>query len=105
MFRRIAGTLESSDIVWLTLSIDGQEVSVPKGETVAAAMLLQEKTRFRQSLVSGSDRAPYCLMGACFECLVTIDGVKNRQACMCPVADGMVVERQINASIERGEAQ
>jgi len=35
------------------------------------------------------------MSGACFECLVDIDGTPNRQACMTPVAAGMsVVLRQ-----------
>ena len=28
---------------------------------------------------SGAPRAPYCMMGVCFECLVTIDDVGNRR--------------------------
>jgi len=34
------------------------------------------------------------MMGACFDCLVEIDGVPNRQACMTPARDGMRVKRQ-----------
>jgi NADH dehydrogenase/NADH:ubiquinone oxidoreductase subunit G len=37
------------------------------------------------------------MMGACFECLVTIDGTGNRQACMVPVQEGMAVETQSGA--------
>jgi len=35
------------------------------------------------------------MMGTCFECLMEIDGVQNRQACMTTVADGMIVKRQM----------
>jgi predicted molibdopterin-dependent oxidoreductase YjgC len=35
------------------------------------------------------------MMGVCFDCLVVIDGVGNRQACLTPVRDGMVIERQL----------
>ncbi|MFL2542150.1 MAG: (2Fe-2S)-binding protein [Candidatus Latescibacterota bacterium] len=48
----------------------------------------------RTTAVSGAARAPYCLMGTCFECLMEIDGVENRQACMTIVVDGMTVNRQ-----------
>jgi predicted molibdopterin-dependent oxidoreductase YjgC len=34
------------------------------------------------------------MMGVCFDCLVTIDGVGSRQGCMIRVADGMRVETQ-----------
>jgi predicted molibdopterin-dependent oxidoreductase YjgC len=33
-------------------------------------------------------------MGVCFECLVTVDGVGNRQGCMVLVRDGMRIETQ-----------
>jgi sarcosine oxidase subunit alpha len=34
------------------------------------------------------------MMGVCFDCLVVIDGVGNRQACLVAVRDGMAVESQ-----------
>jgi len=37
-------------------------------------------------------------MGVCFECLIEIDGMPNRQACLTPVREGMVVRRQQGAS-------
>ena len=33
-------------------------------------------------------------MGVCFECLVEIDGVRDRRACLIPIEDGMRVRRQ-----------
>ena len=48
----------------------------------------------RATAVSGAPRPPYCMMGVCFECLVTIDGVGNRQGCLMPVAEGMQIETQ-----------
>ena len=95
MFKRVERRLEAHKGKWLLITVDGQEVSVPTGETVAAALMLMGQSQLRSSVVSGSARAPYCLMGVCFECLVTIDGVRNRQACMVQVVDGMVVERQL----------
>jgi predicted molibdopterin-dependent oxidoreductase YjgC len=34
------------------------------------------------------------MMGICFDCLVTIDGIANRQSCQVDVAEGMVVQSQ-----------
>ncbi|MBY5971025.1 (2Fe-2S)-binding protein [Ferrimonas balearica] len=68
------------------------------GETVAAALLAGNVGSFRSTPVSGDNRAPYCMMGACFDCLVTIDGLPNRQACMTEIRDGMVVQRQKGAA-------
>jgi len=36
-------------------------------------------------------------MGVCFDCLVEIDGVPNRQGCMTTVQDGMRVRRMQGA--------
>ena len=51
-------------------------------------------TRAARRAVSGAPRLPYCMMGVCFDCLVTIDGVGNRQGCLVPVAEGMQIETQ-----------
>ncbi|NHX27873.1 (2Fe-2S)-binding protein, partial [Escherichia coli] len=42
--------------------------------------------------VSGQPRAPFCMMGACFECLVEIDGIVQ-QACMLEVTEGLEICR------------
>jgi predicted molibdopterin-dependent oxidoreductase YjgC len=47
--------------------------------------------------VSGTHRAPYCMMGACFDCLVEIDGIPNQQACQTLVREGMRVNLQKGA--------
>ena len=78
----------------VSVSVDGKPVTVPAGASVAAALLLADAIPTRASPVSRSPRAPYCMMGVCFECLVTIDGVGNRQGCLIRVRDGMAVETQ-----------
>jgi predicted molibdopterin-dependent oxidoreductase YjgC len=55
-------------------------------------------------VVSGEPRAPYCMMGVCFECLVEVDGVPNVQACMTSVREGMTVRRQHGARQIGGQA-
>ncbi|MBV8654124.1 MAG: (2Fe-2S)-binding protein [Alphaproteobacteria bacterium] len=78
----------------VVLTVDGKEVAAREGDSVAAGLLAAGIVECRTSAVSGAPRAPYCLMGVCFECLVTIDGVGNRQACLVRVRDGMRVETQ-----------
>jgi len=90
MFKR----LEDAPIELVTLDIDGRSVQVPKGESVAAAVLAHAPGATRTTPVSGAPRAPYCMMGVCFECLMTIDGKPNRQACLRTVREGMRIERQ-----------
>jgi predicted molibdopterin-dependent oxidoreductase YjgC len=89
MFRRLGDKGAT-----LLLKVDGREIRARDGDTVAAALLAAGIKHIRTTPVSGQPRAPYCLMGVCFDCLVTIDGVGSRQACLVPVREGMSVETQ-----------
>ena len=92
MFRRSQPEAEAATV---TLVIDGTSVRARPGDTVAAVMLAAGVSHCRTTPVSGAPRAPYCMMGVCFDCLVTIDGVGNRQGCLVRVRDGMQVEIQL----------
>lgn len=76
------------------ITIDDVPVRARDGDTVAAALIAAGAPHCRTTPVSGAPRAPYCMMGVCFDCLVTIDGVGNRQACLIHVKDGMAIETQ-----------
>ena len=67
---------------------DGLDLLLPDGANLAAALLEAGVSQVRRSPVSGAPRGPFCMMGACFDCLVVLDGV-TRQACMLEVAAGM----------------
>ncbi|MEP7327982.1 MAG: (2Fe-2S)-binding protein [Betaproteobacteria bacterium] len=79
------------------LVVDGMSVDARDDDTVAAAMLAAGLLQCRTTPATGAPRAPHCLMGVCFECLVTIDGRGSQQACMVAVAPGMRVETQHGA--------
>jgi D-hydroxyproline dehydrogenase subunit gamma len=89
MFKRLA---EAGTPVAIT--VDGKPISARTGDTVAAALIAAGIDHCRTTPVSGSPRAPYCLMGVCFECLVAVDGVGSRQGCLVPVREGMAIETQ-----------
>lgn len=93
MFRRLPD--QSSTMVRFTF--DGALVEARAGDSVAAALLAVGAEYSRTTPKSGTARAPYCMMGVCFECLVEIDGVANRQGCLVEVKDGMDVRRQLGA--------
>jgi D-hydroxyproline dehydrogenase subunit gamma len=81
----------------IEIFFNGAALTVQGGRSVAAALLAAGVARFRATPVSGAPRAPYCMMGACFECLVEIDGVPSRQSCMVEVKAGMQVRSQEGA--------
>ncbi len=82
----------------ISFLFEGEPVQAQEGDTVATALLAAGAGATRTTPASGSARGAYCLMGVCFECLVEIDGVPNRQGCMVPVAEGMSVRRQCGAA-------
>lgn len=92
MFRR----LEAIDpgAARVDILVDGEPVAARAGDTVAAALLNAGRVPFRHTPVSGAPRAPLCLMGVCFDCLVEIDGAANQQSCMVIVRPGMRIRLQ-----------
>jgi hypothetical protein len=81
----------------LRFTFEGRPLLAREGDSVAAALLANGCGPFRATPLSASPRAPWCMMGVCFDCLVEIDGVANRQACLVPLAEAMRVRRQHGA--------
>src|SRR4249920_3265215 len=71
MFRR----LDAAGAGEIRFTWDGRDIVARPGDSVAAALLAAGETFLRETPVSGVPRAPYCMMGVCFDCLVEIDGV------------------------------
>jgi hypothetical protein len=92
MFKRLPEVAAAGAVVGV--SIDGVPAQVPAGISVAAAVLANYAGPTRTTPVSGAARAPYCMMGVCFECQMEIDGVASRQACLVEVAEGMRIVSQ-----------
>jgi D-hydroxyproline dehydrogenase subunit gamma len=75
----------------ISIRIDGRDVPVTDGISVAAAVVAAGVTSFRRS-VTGQPRGPLCGMGICFECRATVDGVAQRRTCQLIVRDGMEIK-------------
>jgi len=84
--------LELDKKATVPVTFDGQRLNLPDGENLAAALLAAGIQTFRHTAKSGAPRGPFCMMGACFDCLVEIDGVV-RQACMLEVEPGLEIAR------------
>ena len=90
MFARLSAPGDDA----VRIFVEEREVVARRGDSVAAALLASGLDLRRETAVSGAARAPYCMMGVCFDCLVAIDGVGNRQGCLVEVAEGMRITRQ-----------
>lgn len=76
----------------ISFTFDGQPIAAAPGMTVAAALLAANITAFRQTAVSRAERGPFCMMGTCYDCVVSING-QTVQACMTPARAGLFVAR------------
>lgn len=90
MFERIAADKKEDKTFYF--SFDGTRIPAQKGDTVAAALLAAEVLQFRNTPVSGQPRGPFCMMGACFECLIEIDG-QTVQACMTQAEPNLEIHK------------
>jgi len=72
----------------MTIHFDGQPIAALEGETIAAALSAAGIVAFRRT-ASGAPRGLYCGMGACFDCIVSVDGRIGLRACLTKVAGGM----------------
>jgi predicted molibdopterin-dependent oxidoreductase YjgC len=71
-------------------TFDGRPVEAFAGESLAAALWAAGIRHLRTSPRAGDARGPFCWMGVCQECVVTVDG-QRRPACQTAVRDGLVV--------------
>jgi len=90
MFKQLpANQTETINII-----LNGQSLQVTKGISVAAVALSQNLGFTRTTPVSASKRAPFCMMGVCYDCLMVINGRANQRACSTMVQEGMRIETQ-----------
>lgn len=73
--------------------VNGSQLDVAAGSTLASALLALGVVRFRRS-VSAEPRAPLCGMGVCQECRVSVDGRRQIRSCMILCRDQMRVETE-----------
>jgi aerobic-type carbon monoxide dehydrogenase small subunit (CoxS/CutS family) len=75
-------------------SFDGEPVPALPGQTVAAALWQADRLAWRRTRVGDRPRGAFCGMGACYDCLVELDGVPNVRACLAPARAGAEVRTQ-----------
>jgi hypothetical protein len=78
----------------LRVFLDGRPIVAYEGESVAAALLASKVRVFRSTALRGEPRGPYCGMGTCFECVLTVDGEPGVRGCRVSVRDGMRLTTQ-----------
>jgi len=74
----------------IRFTFDGQEIEALPGESIAAALSAAGILAFRET-AKGAPRGLWCGMGACWDCIVTVDGRAGQRACLVKAEAGMRV--------------
>jgi predicted molibdopterin-dependent oxidoreductase YjgC len=72
----------------IVFMLDGAPRQACVGDTILTALLTQGAI-VRQGDFGGPSRAGFCLMGACQDCIVWLDGANRVRACTTIIEHGM----------------
>ena len=75
-------------------TLDGVEMTASEGQSIAGALIGAGVMSWRHTRFDDRPRGIFCGIGACFDCLITVNGEPNVRACLALVRDGDRVERQ-----------
>ncbi len=78
----------------VTIELDGDQLQAREGEPIACAVIANDQLIFSRSPKYHRPRGPFCMTGACAQCLMRVDGIPNVATCRVPVKAGMRLERQ-----------
>lgn len=78
----------------LQLTLDGEPLIAHAGQTIAGAILAAGRRDWRTTARDRRPRGLFCGIGVCFDCLVTVNGIRDIRACQRPAAEGDVIEIQ-----------
>jgi predicted molibdopterin-dependent oxidoreductase YjgC len=73
----------------VTVTIDGTPRQAWAGQSVTAALVAAGIWPLRRNPVNGQLRGPFCGMGVCLECEVTINDRPGSRSCTAHVTEGM----------------
>jgi len=73
-----------NDRAEFTLHVDGRELPAYDGDTIAAVLVRDGRVSWRRTRIGDRPRGLFCGIGACQDCLVSVDGVRGVRACLAP---------------------
>lgn len=78
----------------VTITVDGGQVTGVDGQSIAGLMLAAGRAGWRTTPRGRRPRGVFCGIGVCFDCLVTVNGIRDVRACQRLARDGDVVTLQ-----------
>lgn len=88
----------------IEILLDGRPVEALPGQTVAAALLAAGKDSWRQTRGADQPRGVFCGIGACFDCLVVVNGIPDVRACQRRLVSGDTITTQYGAALPQRPA-
>jgi predicted molibdopterin-dependent oxidoreductase YjgC len=85
----------------IRIFLNGEAIIVSDGQSVGALLLGEDQRITRTTRFASRPRGMFCGIGICFDCLITINGVTNRRACLTTVEEGMSIQTQHGAGMLR----
>jgi hypothetical protein len=79
------------------VTVDGTPLEGVRGQTIAGVLLAAGRRSWRAA-PSGAPRGVFCGIGVCFDCLVTVNGVRDVRACRRRAQDGDEITTQSRAT-------
>ncbi|WP_351231044.1 (2Fe-2S)-binding protein [Streptomyces sp. NPDC002133] len=76
------------------ITFDGRPVTALPGQSVAAALWSAGILAWRTTRDGGAPRGAFCGIGACYDCLATVNGRPNQRVCLVPARPGDAVTTQ-----------
>ncbi len=77
----------------ISFTFDGAPILAREGDSIVAALGAAGVRKLGRRR-SGTPRGVHCGMGACYDCLVTVDGRLSQRACLVEATEGLTVASQ-----------
>ena len=77
----------------IALTLEGAPIEAQQGDTLLTALLAAGAGHLRDSEFGDGPRAGFCLMGACQDCWVQVEGRGRVRSCMTLAEQGMEIRR------------
>jgi aerobic-type carbon monoxide dehydrogenase small subunit (CoxS/CutS family) len=78
----------------ISFTLDGAPMTAVEGQSIAGALIGGGVMSWRHTRFGDQPRGVFCGIGACFDCLITVNDEPNVRACLAPVREGDRVMRQ-----------
>lgn len=88
----------------VTITVDGLRLAGTDGQSIAGVMLAAGRAAWRTTAAGRRPRGLFCGIGVCFDCLVTVNGIRDVRACQRLAREGDAVTTQDEALPGGGKA-